>query len=130
MTTREMSLASGASSRQLQNWDERGYLKSAKIGRKRSWDEAQIPAAKLLRRLVRLCSGSIDRTAVSGAVFRRNMKKVSKFDLSRRYYAFDRSTGRLVFASSDANEFVAFACSDSSAKMIFIDAHVGTGTGE
>lgn len=53
MTTRELSEASGATLRQIQWWDEQGFLKCSFLGRIRRWRKADVARARRLKMLSR-----------------------------------------------------------------------------
>lgn len=118
MTTREMSEATGATPRQLQHWDERGYFVPQRRGRPsgrwypREYGESQIRAGKLLLRLVRGGSGSGRKAVAVAKTVRRNLRHVAALGdgLNRRWFCFDRHTLKLLLATDDAEAFAAFVC--------------------
>jgi DNA-binding transcriptional MerR regulator len=83
MTTNEVAQATGATLRQLQWWDERGYIPVRIVGHRRDWDQRDVRIALILQRLEQ--RRGRNRNIAQPKSFIRAIQKLTDRQLENRY---------------------------------------------
>lgn len=113
----EMCRIAGVTHRQLQHWDERGYLVPAHAvvkGRSiRVYEPFHFRVAAILKVLVKGAYGSAKGKKLH-AQYVRNLKVIQSMpELTKRWFAFSHRTGELILATDSALEMISLACQDA-----------------